>query len=117
MIKTASTTSPYLTVSTYNGNLGYISPGSQAGQIRYNTNMNIMEVFDGVAWQNISGHLDVGLSMDATQVLDWARKKMAREAELRELAEQHPTVAAALEALRNAEAQLDIVAILCKEEQ
>ncbi len=117
MIKTAGSTSPYLTVSAYNGNLGYISPGAQAGSVRYNTSMNTMEVFDGVVWQNISGHVDVGLSIDATQALDWAKRKMAREAELNALAKDHPTVAAALEAVRKAEEQLDILAILCKEEQ
>lgn len=117
MIKTVGSTSPYLTVASFNGNLGYISPGAQAGSVRYNTSMNVMEVFDGVVWQNISGHLDVGLSIDATQALDWAKRKMAREAELTALAKDHPTIADALEAVRKAEEQLNVLAILCKEEQ
>lgn len=117
MIRSVVSNSPYLTVSTYGGGPGYISPGSQAGQVRFNTSTSEMEVFDGISWKNMSGHADISLSPEAIMILEWGRKKMARETELRELAEQHPTVASALEALRNAEAQLDIVAILCKEEQ
>lgn len=118
MIKTVGSTSPYyLTVSSYNGNVGYISPGAQAGSVRYNTNMNIMEVFDGVAWKNVEGHADIGLSHEAISILDWGRKKMAEEKEYELLAEKHPALQAALDELREAEAKLKIVSILCKEEQ
>lgn len=117
MIKNVTSNSPYIIVGNYNGSLGYISPGSQAGQVRYNTNMNVMEVFNGTAWQDIAGQADIDLSYDAKLVLEWGKKKMARELEMEALAKEHPTVAAALDALRKAEEQLDIVAILCKEEK
>lgn len=117
MIRTLTSNSPYITVGNYGGNPGYISPGSQAGQVRYNTNTNLMEVFNGTSWQDIAGHSEIDMSYDAKLVLEWGKKKMARELEMEALAKEHPTVAAALDALRKAEEQLDIIAILCKEEK
>ena len=117
MIKTIAPASPYLTVSSFPGGPGYISPGSQAGQVRYNTNMNIMEVFDGTSWKNVEGHADIGLSIEATNILDWGRKKMAEEKEYELLAKDHPALKAALDELREAEAKLKVLSILCKEEK
>lgn len=116
MIKTASSKSRYLNVYATNGDLNYISPGAQAGQVRFNTNMMIMEVFDGVTWRNASGHLEVGLTSSGEEVFNWAREKMRQELDYKELAKDHPAVAAAMEAVRKAEEQLKLIAILCKEE-
>lgn len=116
MIKTASSRSPYLNVYTNNGDLNYISPGAQAGQVRFNTNLMVLEVFDGVTWRNASGHLEVGLSVSGEEVFNWAREKMRQELDYKELAKDHPAVAAAMEAVRKAEEQLKLIAILCKEE-
>lgn len=117
MIKTIVQKGPYMSVSHFGGNLPYIIPGTQAGQVRFNTNLNIMEVYDGSAWQNIEGHAEVGLNHDAERILDWANKKMQEEAEYEKMAEDHPAVRAAMEAVRKAEEQLKIVSILCKEEK
>ena len=116
MIKTASSRSPYLNVYTNNGDLNYISPGAQAGQVRFNTNLMVLEVFDGVTWRNASGHLEVGLSVSGEEVFNWAREKMRQELDYKELAKDHPAMEAALDAVRKAEEQLKLIAILCKEE-
>jgi hypothetical protein len=71
----------------------YISPGAQgAGQVRYNTNINSMEVWDGVTWKELSTHTSVGLTGEAEALLDWARTKRDEEYRLEALAEKYPII-------------------------
>lgn len=78
-------------VSTYIGSAPYISPGSQsAGMVRYNTNSQAMEVYDGVAWRELSTNIEMGLSAEAEATIDWARKKMLEEARIDELCKKYP---------------------------
>ena len=83
-------------VTTYIGSAPYISPGTQsAGMVRYNTNMQTMEVYDGVAWRDLSTNLEIGLSNEAEEIIAWARKKMLKEARIDELCEKYPGLATA----------------------
>lgn len=69
----------------------YISPGSQsAGMVRYNTNMQQMEVYDGVSWLTIGGTCEVSLSGEAEMIIAWAREKMLEEKRIDELCEKYP---------------------------
>ena len=95
----------------------YISPGSQsAGMLRYNTNMNNVEVYDGQSWKMLtSEYASITLTSDAESLLDWARKKRDEEIEMQALANNHPAIKIALDNLEKAKLQLDATIILSKE--
>ena len=97
--------------NTYINNSGYMS----VGDLRFNTNNQQLEVYDGLNWQKLNlGSYSVGLNPHAELILDWADKKMHEEREARAMAEQYPAVADALGAVREAEQQLKTVVALCR---
>ena len=117
MIKTiASGNSQFLNVSTSPG--VYISQHNAgiSGAIRFNTTSQTFEVYDGNAWQNVMGHGTVNLTAEAESLLMWAREEKRKQEELEQWASKHPTLQAALDAVKLAQEQLDILSILCKEE-
>jgi hypothetical protein len=95
----------------------YIPPGGQsAGMLRYNTNMNTVEVYDGQVWKEVTnGYASVSLTGEAEALLDWARKKRDEELQIEALAREHPAINFALENLKKAKMQLDATIILSKE--
>ena len=89
---------------------------SSAGMVRYNGNSNNFEVYDGSTWMMISGSVaTVGLNPSAESAIDWAMKKMSEEQELLELARKSKSVTIALENLNKAKAELELIAILARE--
>lgn len=70
----------------------YISPGSVgAGMMRWNPNMNCMEVSDGNIWKQLGMSMPtLDLTPEATELLDWAKKKMAEEKKIDELCKKFP---------------------------
>jgi hypothetical protein len=93
----------------------YNSPSSNSlvGQMRYNGSSQNMEVYDGSSWLTMSpAYPTVELNGEVQAILAWARKKIVDEARVQELAAKHPTVADALEAVKQAEEQVRIVAAL-----
>lgn len=90
------------TPSIYNGHSNN-SSGAQsfAGQIRYNTVNQGIEVFDGNMWQML-GHsvAQIGLSPEAEALLGWVKQKMLEEAELKTRMERHPGLKDAWEKFR-----------------
>ena len=110
MITSVYPTSTWITTSSPTG--PYISPGAaSAGMLRYHNNH--MEVYDGAAWLNLSGGSSVGLTAIADEALAWAIKKMMQERAAQDLAQKHPAVADALDAVQLAEQQLQTVVALC----
>ena len=89
----------------------YISPGAQsAGMVRYNSNMDYLEVYDGISWIPIGNAVPtVELSPLARQAVDWAMRKQREEDELKALMEQHP-------GLKDLHDKLEMMKILCQEE-
>ena len=92
-----------------------ISDGaSGAGMVRWNSNMNCLEVNDGNSWQQIhSTHPMISLTSDAETLLDWARAKRDEEWRIAALAAKNPTVADALAAVQLAKEKLQVVTALC----
>jgi hypothetical protein len=89
----------------------YISPGSSgAGHVRYNPNMNRLEVNDGSVWLELK-YQDVSLTMStqATKAIDWALRKMEQETERERRARDNPALQKALEAIRRAEEQYELI--------
>ena len=96
----------------------YIPPGGQsAGMLRYNTNMNMVEVYDGQVWKEVSSYANVALTMEAEVLLDWARRKRDEESQFEALAKEHPAIKAAYENLKRAETQLKTTIILSEDEK
>ena len=86
---------------------------SLVGQLRYNGSSQNLEVYDGNSWIMMnSAYPTIELSPHVQAVVAWAQTKMAEESRIKELATKHPTVADALEALKKAEEQLQIVTAL-----
>jgi hypothetical protein len=98
------------------GNTGYSAPyidatRPSAGMVRYLNNN--LEIYDGSNWMTMqSSYPQVEFSGEVQSILAWARGKMAEEARVKELADKHPTVADALEAVKQADEQVKIVAAL-----
>jgi hypothetical protein len=120
MLKTVSGGSRYVTVHggmpahTYiNSSSGYMN----VGDVRYNVQMQRLEVYDGQMWLEIStGHASVGLTPDAEYALDWATRKMAEEAELDRLAASNATIADLVEQKKALDHKIKVIQILTKEE-
>lgn len=92
------------------------SSNSLVGQVRYNGTTQHMEVYDGTTWLTMtSSYPTVELNGEVQSILQWARTKMAEEAELKALAEKHPALKDAIDALHKAEEQVKIVSALVQE--
>ena len=97
-------------ISTYVGVQG-------VGNLRFNTNNQNMEVYDGNSWITLQmGHVNVGLNSRAEDLLDWAEKKMTEELELEVLANSNPTIKDLMETIKQKQEQITIVKALIKKE-
>jgi uncharacterized protein YcfJ len=92
----------------YVNNSNYMS----VGDLRYNTNNQQLELYNGKDWQPVNlGTYHVDLNPHAENILDWAAKKMSEEQELKERMEKYP-------GLKDAYEQFQIMdALTMKEEQ
>ena len=89
---------------------------SLIGQLRYNGTSQNLEVYDGNTWLTMtSRYPTIDLAPHVQAVVTWAQTKMAEESRLRELATKHPAVEDALEAVRQAQERVKIVAALVQE--
>jgi hypothetical protein len=116
MIKSIVQSGRYLTV-TGNGAYPYIPSygnGMGTGNMRFNTQTQNIEVYDGNQWMTFStGSVSVGLNGDAESLLDWARIKRDEESRIVALAAKHPTVADAVAARQRADEAVRIAVVLC----
>ena len=97
MIKSMASTSKYVSVAGGNPSIPYIN-GNQlsAGQMRYNPNMQSIEVYDGSTWHTMgNNYVSIDLTPDATAVLDWAKTKMIEEQRIDALCKKYPGLAKA----------------------
>jgi hypothetical protein len=103
MIKGIVQAGRYVTVTGGSSSMPYISPGAQsAGMVRYNSNSQNLEVYDGVAWITYAGsYSSVGLTPDAETLLDWAKEKKAEEQRLKELSEKSPAIKDLVDQMNN----------------
>lgn len=89
-------------IRNYDGNVQigqysrpYINPRPGAGVVRYNTETQCMEAYDGSTWVNLSSETIVDLSPQVQEILRWADKKRAEDAEIDRLCAQYPNLAEA----------------------
>ena len=92
MIRNINGSGRYITVSGGNPSFPYISPGSAgAGMMRWNSNMNCIEINDGVSWKQLTtDYTTIQMSPVAESAIDWAVKKMNEERDLDELCKRFP---------------------------
>lgn len=114
MIKGISGTGKYISVVGGSPTGHYISPGAVgAGMMRYNPNMSAIEVNDGNSWQQLStSYATVQMTPEAEGLLDWAREQRNKQYEYERLAKDHPAVQNAIDAIKRAEQQLELIAKL-----
>jgi hypothetical protein len=83
------------------------------GQMRYNGGNQTTEVYDGACWMPLTpAYPMIELSSEVQTILNWAKIKMVEELRLKQLAESHPSLKDALDALQQAEEKVKIVAAL-----
>jgi hypothetical protein len=98
-------------VNGYNGAQG-------VGNMRYNTTMQRIEVYDGNNWiQMQMPDVMIDLNPEAQSLLSWARKKRDQEQELERLVQNYPALADARENLERAQEQLDMLATLARDDK
>jgi hypothetical protein len=103
MIKTITQSGASVQVTSYYPPQIY-STGQSAGEVRYNTNTQQMEVYDGSNWISISQNVTIGLSTPAEEAIRWAQTKMTEETELNAKMEKYPTLKSAYEQFKMIEA-------------
>lgn len=114
MIKHITSNSANLLSSSYSP--PYINNnGQSAGQVRFNTMTQNVEIYDGASWITFSQNVSVGLSYGAEEAIRWAHERMQLESAAREMAAKHKAVAAALENLNKAQEQLEVTIHLSRE--
>jgi hypothetical protein len=120
MIKTVNGAGRYMMVNGGFPSTTYINTVSgymNVGDVRFNTQMQRLEVYDGQMWLEInSSHASVGLTPDAESALDWALKRMREDLELEYLAKSNPTIADLLNQKKELDDKIKMVQILMKEE-
>lgn len=120
MIKTVNGQGRYIMVNGGYPATTYINTSSgymNVGDVRYNTNMQRLEVYDGQMWLEINtSHASVGLTPDAEMALDWAIKKKNEELILEQKAKDNPAIADLLDQRKKIDEQIKVIEILTKEE-
>lgn len=109
----------FIDVSGGVSNVPYISTNIDSpmqGMIRVHG--DDLQVWSGTGWMQIAAsYPTVSLSSSAQNAISWAMVKMAEEAELERLSDNHPAVKAAYENMKRAAEQLKATIILSKDEQ
>lgn len=121
MIKTVSGSGRYIVVNGGIPATTYVNTSSGslgAGNVRWNTNSQNLEVYDGFIWVQVStnSYASVGLTPEAELLLDWAKEKRNQEMQMEALAKSNPTIADLVEQKKNLDHKIKMVQILIKEE-
>jgi hypothetical protein len=119
MIKTVNSAGRYVMVqggfpaTTYiNTSSGYMN----VGDVRFNTNAQSLEVYDGNRWVELNAsHASVGLTPDAELALDWATKKRNEELALEQKAKDNPAIADLLKQRNTIDEKIKVIEILTKD--
>jgi hypothetical protein len=100
-----------VTVSGGDTSLPYVNQNPNnpiQGMIRIN--MTALEVFNGTAWQSLpSSYATVSLDQDTQDLLQWARAQRTMALNRLTLAQNNPALMKALEALKRAEDNFEIL--------
>ena len=117
MIKGINSSGRYITVTGGSASNPYISPGAAgAGMVRYNPNMNQLEVNDGNSWQTLAtSYATVELTPETESLLNWAREQRNKHFERERAVKNNPALAKAYEAIKRAEENFDLLEAIARE--
>jgi len=89
----------------------YISPGAAgAGMMRWNPNMNCVEVNDGSMWKQMgTSYATITLDTEAESILNWARLEREKQRLREKRIQENPALKKAYEAILRAEENYDIL--------
>jgi len=89
----------------------YISPGAAgAGMLRWNPNMNCIEVNDGSMWKQINWSMPtIEFTPDVKATLAWAAEQQKKQLIRENRIKANPALQKAYEAIKRAEANFDIL--------
>jgi hypothetical protein len=106
-----------VTVSAGNTALPYVGPNSSnplTGMIRINNTE--LEVFNGSNWQQIpSSYATVSLDQEILDVIQWARAQRTMAMNRLTLAQNNPALMKALEAVKRAEENFELLSTIAGE--
>lgn len=91
MITNIQTSSAWLYTNNHPASV-YVGNQQSAGMLRYNTQLNRLEVYDGTNWLMFGSNSMIGLSPEAEEIMQWARKKMAEDRALDTLLKKYPAL-------------------------
>ena len=87
------------------------------GDLRYNSSMQRLEVYDGQMWIELnSSHASVGLTPDAERAIDWAIRKQREDADLESLAKSNKTLADLVNQKKELDDKIKMVQTLIRED-
>ena len=119
MLKTINGSGRYIMVNGGFPANTYINTSSgfmNVGDVRYNSQMQRFEVYDGQMWLEInSSHASVGLTPDAENALTWAINKQNEEMMLEAKAKDNPAIADLLNQRKKIDEQIKVIEILTKD--
>lgn len=85
------------------GNYNSGQNGLGIGNVRWNSVVSCLEVWDGYIWQQIYGpEFQISLTGRTEHIIEWAEKKMQQEKNIEEFAKKYP-------ALKDAKDKFDIL--------
>ncbi len=93
----------------------YIQPGI-TGAVQWNGNSRRLQVSNGSSWMDIDNNVNLTASLELTETIAWATKKIKEEKELEALARTNTTIADLLQARKKVDEQIKMVQILIKQE-
>jgi len=106
-----------VTVSGGNTSLPYVGPNSNnpmTGMVRIN--MNDLEVFNGSNWQQLpSSYATVSIDQEVLDVIQWARTQRTMAMNRLTLAQKNPALMKALEAVKRAEDNFELLSTIAGE--
>lgn len=107
----------YITVQGGQSSDPYFSPGAAgAGMVRWNPNMNCMEVNDGSMWKQMAAsYATIDLTPDVQELIEWARRERDRQLSREQAASNNPALKKAYEAICRAEENFDLLEIISRE--
>ena len=85
------------------------------GDMRLNSSSGNVEVFANGCWNMVSSHASVDLDAYTHTVIEWAKSKMEAEKKYAELAKKHPSIQEAIDAVKQAEQELEFIATIASD--
>jgi len=120
MIKTVNGSGRYMMVNGGMPATTYMNISSglmNVGDLRYNSSMQRIEVYDGQMWMELNtSHASVGLTPDAERAIDWAIRRQREDADLESLAKSNPAIADLLNQKKELDDKIKMVQTLVKDE-